>query len=635
MSSAHQSRPASKRRFPIGAEFINGQCDFRVWAPDQKQVELLIDGRAPIALDGGPDGYFSVRVSDVAAGARYAYRLDGEGPVPDLASRFQPTGVHGPSAVIDPSSFAWTDKEWPGLPRTGNVLYEMHIGTFTPQGTFAAAMEYLGFLKELSVTAIELMPVADFPGDFGWGYDGVDLFAPRRLYGEPDDLRRFVDRAHELGIGVILDVVYNHLGPDGSYLAKFADAYFNDNHECEWGRAINFDGSSAEGSRAFFIANAGYWIEEFHFDGLRLDATQQIFDASAHHILDAIAAEARARAAAQGRTVLLVAENEPQDARLVRTRDKGGYGLDALWNDDFHHAAMVALNGRREAYYSDYAGSAQEFVASAKWGFLYQGQYYAWQKQRRGAPALDLPPASFVTFLQNHDQVANSGHGRRVHQETSPGRFRAMTALGLLMPGTPMLFQGQEWASSSPFLYFADHKADLATNVDAGRREFLSQFPSLAEPDMAQRLAPPAERVTFERCQLNHAEREQGDHALALALHRDLLALRRDPVLQSQQAARALDGAVLGEHAFVLRFFGRAADDLMLVVNLGPELVLASPAIPLLAPPAGASWEIVFASEDPRYGGSGAPHPEIEQGWRLAGESAVLLRAAGAAERVA
>ncbi len=311
----------------------------------------------------------------------------GEDPFPTSPPRFQPMGVHGPSAVIDPSSFAWTDKEWPGLRRrAGNVLYEMHIGTFTPQGTFAAATEYLGFLKELGVTAIELMPVADFPGDFGWGYDGVDLFAPRRLYGEPDDLRRFVDRAHELGIGVILDVVYNHLGPDGSYLAKFADAYFNDNHECEWGRAINFDGSSAEGSRAFFIANAGYWIEEFHFDGLRLDATQQIFDASAHHILDAIAAEARARAAAQGRAVLLVAENEPQDARLVRTREKGGYGLDALWNDDFHHAALVALNGRREAYYSDYAGSAQEFVASAKWGFLYQGNIMPGRSSGGGRP---------------------------------------------------------------------------------------------------------------------------------------------------------------------------------------------------------------------------------------------------------
>ncbi|MBY0430339.1 MAG: malto-oligosyltrehalose trehalohydrolase, partial [Rhodospirillales bacterium] len=356
-------------------------------------------------------------------------------------------------------------------------------------------------LAGLGITVLELMPAADFPGHFGWGYDGVNLFAPTRLYGRPDDFRAFVDHAHGVGLAVILDVVYNHFGPDGNYLKCFAENYVTDRYKTEWGEAVNFDGPDAGPVRTFFLTNARYWIEEFHLDGLRLDATQCFYDASDEHILSALSQTVR-QAAGKRRT-LLVAENEPQHPRLVRSVKSGGYGLDMLWNDDLHHSAMVALTGRNEAYYKDHAGKPQEFISAAKYGYLYQGQYYSWQSKRRGLPALDLEPWHFVNYLQNHDQVANSAHGWRAHRLTSPGRWRAMTALLLLLPGTPMLFQGQEFSASAPFLYFADHKPDLGRLVASGRAEFLSQFPSVTDPAVQEHLADPRARATFEASRLD------------------------------------------------------------------------------------------------------------------------------------
>jgi maltooligosyltrehalose trehalohydrolase len=478
---------------------------------------------------------------------------------------------------------------------------------------------------------IEMMPVAEFPGRFGWGYDGVDLFAPYHLYGGPDDLRRFVDRAHAAGIGVILDVVYNHLGPDGNYLKQFSESYFTDKYKNDWGQAINFDGEGAGPVREFFLANAGYWIDEFHFDGLRLDATQDVKDASEDHILAAVVR--RAREAAGRRPIYMVAENEPQQTRLVRPPAEGGYGIDALWNDDFHHSAHVALTGRNEAYYKDYKGCPQEMISLAKHGYLYQGQRYSWQEQRRGTSGLGLPHAAFVTFLQNHDQVANSARGERCHKLASPGRFRAMTALTLLGPGTPMLLQGQEFCASTPFLYFADHNPELARAVRAGRLEFLAQFPSLALAGTQAGVADPESPESFERCKLDLGERQR--HAPCYALHRDLLRLRReDPVLGGGRRAGGgtggLDGAVLGPEAFVLRFFGEdGEEDRLLLVNLGVDLDLEPVPEPLLAPRPGMRWEVVWSSEEPRYGGTGAPPPEDEEGcWRLTGQAAVVMRLA-------
>jgi len=570
------------------------------------------------ALDPQADGYFAGDVDGLVTGERYWLRLDGTLLRPDPVSRFQPDGPHGPSMVVDPSTFGWTDSNWHGISGSGHVLYEMHVGTFTPAGTWRAAITALEHLAGLGITIVEMMPVADFAGQFGWGYDGVDLYAPTRLYGTPDDLRAFVDRAHALGIGVILDVVYNHLGPDGNYLADFSPDYFTDRYKNDWGKALNFEGPLP--AREFFVENAAYWIEEFHFDGLRLDATQDIHDASSEHVVASLVQ--RAREAAGDRSIYVVAENEPQDTTLVRSRDEGGYGGDALWNDDFHHAAIVALTGRREAYYLDYTGSPQEFVSCAKYGYLYQGQWYSWQEQRRGAPALDLPPRAFVSYLENHDQIANTAFGRRLNQQASAGKLRALTALTLLGPATPMLFQGQEWGSTRPFLYFADHTPELRSAVAAGRREFLSQFPSVSDPDVLAALPDPGDAATFERCKLDPAEAVQRPEWYDL--HRDLIRLRRaDPVLLGSGVQRP-DGAVIAAHTFILRYRGDAGDRL-LVVNLGCDLDLTPVPEPLLAPPAGARWATLWSSEAPAYGGNGTPPMRPHSHLHVPGESAVLL----------
>jgi maltooligosyltrehalose trehalohydrolase len=434
-------------------------------------------------------------------------------------------------------------------------------------------------------------------------------------------LRRFVDRAHAEGLAVILDVVYNHVGPAGNYLKAFAPEYFSPRYGNEWGEALNFDGEGAGPVREFFVANAGYWIDEFHFDGLRLDATQQIFDASPEHVIAAITR--RVRAAGGGRATLVVAENEPQDVRGLRPIAEGGFGLDAQWNDDFHHAARVAATGSRAAYYSDFRGSPQELVSAVKSGFLYQGQRSAWQGKPRGTPTSGLAPMRFVTFLQNHDQVANSAHGERLHRLTSPGRHRALTALLLLAPGTPMLFQGQEFSASAPFLYFADHPGELGGLVRAGRTEFLAQFPAIATPETRAGLADPAHPDTFERCKLDHGERER--HAQAVALHHDLLALRRGDPAFAAQGREGIAGAVLGTAAFALRFSGGAHGDRLVVINLGADLDLAIVSEPLLAPPRGERWSLAWSSEHPRYGGGGTPDVETPASFRVVAESAIVL----------
>jgi maltooligosyltrehalose trehalohydrolase len=615
---------AFRRRLPIGAEPLgNGRTHMRVWAPSASRVEAVLVSGAATSLNREEHGYFSGVIA-ANAGARYQFRIDGGDRLyPDPASRFQPDGPHGVSEIVDPGSFRWTDDEWRGVSLDGQVLYELHVGTFTREGTWAAAANELPELARIGITAIELMPVAEFDGRFGWGYDGVDPFAPTHLYGRPDDLRRFVDAAHRVGVAVILDVVYNHLGPVGNYLRAFSPSYFTNKYDNEWGDAINFDGPDAAPVREFFIANGGYWIDEFHLDGLRLDATQQLFDESDEHILAALGR--RAREAGGRRSVVLVAENEVQDTTLVRPISEGGYGLDALWNDDFHHSAMVALTGRSEAYYTDTRGDPQEFVSSAKYGYLFQGQFYRWQAQPRGTPAWGLSPSNFVTFLQNHDQVANSARGLRGHRLTSPGRWRAMTALLLLGPGVPMLFQGQEFAASAPFLYFADFEGELAAAVRKGRREFLSQFRSLIDFARRGALADPGDPATFERCRLDLRERDA--HGAEYALHIDLLRLRREDPAFSRHGSCGVDGAVLSATAFVLRFFTPDhSEDRLLVVNLGADLRRASWAEPLMAPPSGTDWAVQWCSEDPIYRGNGIPEILPSNGqWLIPAESAVVF----------
>ena len=625
--------PPSVRRYPIGVEFLHRssgppQVHARVWAPECRLVELVTqDDLGPAidsVLDSEGNGYFSGVIENVQPGTKYRFRLDGRDAFPDPASRFQPEGPHGPSVMIDPSTFAWRDAGWPGVRLADQVLYELHVGTFTREGTFVAAIERLGELADVGVTTIEVMPVADFPGRFGWGYDGVNLYAPSRLYGTPDDFRAFVDTAHQHRLGVILDVVYNHLGPDGNYLPRFASRYLS-GKRTEWGDALNFDGEDSAPVREFYVTNARYWIEEFHLDGLRLDATQQIFDSSSPHIIaDVVGA---VRAAAGDKSTIVVGENEPQDAQLLRPRKDGGCALDGLWNDDFHHSVWVAATGRSEAYYCGYHGSPQEFISAAKYGFLFQGEWYAWQHNRRGTPSLDIAPERFIVFSQNHDQVANTAHGHRIHRETSPARCRALAALLLLLPQTPMLFQGQEFAASSPFLYFADHKPELALLVRKGRADFISQFASIEAVAADQRVPDPSAVETFERCKLDWSERAA--NAEAVALHRDLIRLRRDDGTLSRRTPRMLDGAVIAEHAFALRFFGPGGDDRLLVVNLGTRLRPETIPEPLLAPPLHRQWVMSFSSESPEYGGWGTPPVETERhGWWIPAESAVLLRPA-------
>ena len=619
------------RRYPIGAELIGtNQTYFRVWAPKAKHVDLVLEESAernatrtfhPLQAEAG--GYFS-GVANVGACALYRFRVNNaEHFHPDPASRFQPQGPHGSSCVVDPTAFAWTDEKWPGVKMKGQIIYEMHTGTFTPEGTWRVAGQQLAELKRIGVTVIEMMPIADFPGNFGWGYDGVDLFAPTHLYGTPDDLRAFVNHAHSLGLGVILDVVYNHFGPDGNYLGVYSNDYLRHGKENEWGDSINFDGTNSGPVREFFITNGHYWIDEFHFDGFRFDATQSIFDQSDEYIIGAVGRAARE--AAKPRSIILVAENERQEAKLIQPRPKGGDDLDAVWNDDFHHSAVVALTGRREAYYTDYLGLPQEFVSAAKYGYLFQGQPYTWQEAPRGTPTFGAPPEAFVAFIENHDQVSNTAAGRRLRFETSPGRYRAMTALLLLGPWTPLLFQGQEFGASTPFIFFTDvGDGPMREAIRKGRFHFLAQFPSLATAEVQKRLPVPADPEVFARCKLDFAEREKNKQLYDL--HLDLLRLRREDSRFREQLPGGVDGAVLGPASFVLRYFARENDDRLLVVNLGERKSLAPIPEPLMAPPLGFEWETLWSSEADRYGGPGATTVATQDSWTLPAEATVALR---------
>jgi maltooligosyltrehalose trehalohydrolase len=625
-----------RRALQVGAEVVPEGADptpagvhFRVWAPSARAVEVHLEGPSqsgafPLEPEG-TTGYFSGLVRHARAGVLYRYRL---APVdellPDPASRFQPDGPFGPSEVVDPTTFAWTDAGWRGIEPERHVLYEMHVGTFTPEGTWRAASDRLDHIAELGATTIELLPLADYPGRFGWGYDGVNMFAPTRLHGRPDDMRAFVDRAHALGLAVLLDVVYNHLGPRGNYLFHFAPAYRSERHASEWGDTLNFDGDDAAPVRELVIANAAYWISEFHLDGLRLDATQAIHDDSSEHIIAVL--QRRAREAGGGRRIFVTGENEPQLDIALRAADEGGWGLDAVWNDDFHHTARVAATGVVEAYFHGYTGAPQELVSAVKRGYLYQGQMYQWQKNPRGTPVLDLAPGRFIHYLQNHDQVANTGRGERLHELTSPGRLRALTALLLLTPGLPLLFQGQEFATSRPWRYFADHDGELGREVARGRADFMTQFASLRSAEGRASLPDPTDRRGVRACVLDLLEREEDGHRQIFDLHRDLLRLRRDNPVFTDQRPGARDGAVLGPEAFCIRLFGDDPQlDRLLLVNLGRLLRIRSPAEPLLAPPLDATWEIEWSSDDPRYGGRGTPPTVTRAGYWLPAHAAVLL----------
>lgn len=609
-----------KRKYPIGAEIFPEGTHFRVWAPDHKKMELVIEDKEPnlyIPMKKEAKGFFSVLTKEAGEGTLYRYLLSGSQLCADPASRFQPLGPMGPSCVINPH-FKWTDKKWKGIEPHSHVAYELHIGTFTELGTFEAARKQLPYLEELGITLIEIMPLADFPGHFGWGYDGVNLFAPCRLYGKPDELKEFINDAHARGIGVILDVVYNHLGPDGNQLVNFAQEYLSSKYSTDWGQAINFD---SRYSREFFLTNAKYWIEEYHFDGLRIDATPLIFSSTRIHILQELTQVIKE--AGGKRKTIAIGENEPQDTKLLRNHLEGGYGFDMLWNDDFHHSAQVRLTGKREAYFFDYLGSPQEFISALKYGFLYQGQYYDWQKKNRGTLLQEIDPNSMMIFLENHDQLANSSYGMRLHQRADPGNFRALTTLFLLSPNTPLLFQGQEFNSSKPFCYFADHTPQLSSLIKKGRNAELSQFPRLGTQEVQTILPHPENPITFIQSKLDHSEKIK--NSKMLLFHKDLINLRRtDPVFNQSHVIK-IDGACVSSDAFLIRYFSKDDGDRLVIVNFGPDLYFNPAPEPLLAPGNEREFEILLSSESLRYGGEGTPPINIPY-WKILGHSAIVLK---------
>jgi maltooligosyltrehalose trehalohydrolase len=557
----------SATRPALGATCEAGGVRFRTWAPERREVEVRVEtpGReAAHALRKDDDGFFGGLVEGIGAGDLYRFRLDGLGPFPDPASRFQPRGVHGPSEVVDPAAFAWTDGRWPGIVPEGLVVYELHVGAFTAGGTFAAVAEQLPRLAELGVTAVELMPLADFPGSRNWGYDGVSLFAPARCYGRPEDLRRLVDEAHGLGLAVLLDVVYNHFGPDGAYWALYSPHYFSREHGTPWGAALNLDGPSSGPVRDFFVENATRWLHEYHLDGLRLDATHALVDGSPRHFLAEL--QHRVRGVLE-RPVMLVAEDHRNLASLVRPEASGGCGLDASWADDFHHEVRRCLAGDHEGYYRDFSGTVADVAATVRDGWYFKGQHSEHFGGPRGTDPGGLEPWRFVFFLQNHDQVGNRALGERLHHQVEAAAFRAATVLLLCAPQTPLLFMGQEWAAPEPFLYFTDHEPGLGRLVTEGRRREFHGFSAFSDPARRELIPDPQAVATFERSRLDWTRRGDEPHASTLRLHRALLRLRREEPLMRDAAERRVDVEALGEEDLAIEY-GAAGRGLLVVVRL-------------------------------------------------------------------
>ncbi|MFO7985401.1 MAG: malto-oligosyltrehalose trehalohydrolase [Desulfatiglandaceae bacterium] len=494
--------------------------EIRVWAPNARRVEL--DGNDQVVkMTQGDAGWWSERVPFMDHGIDYGFRIDGEGPFPDPRSPWQPEGVHGPSRWVDHARFLWTDSGWQQPPLGSAVIYELHIGTFTSEGTFDAAIDYLDHLTALGITHVELMPVAEFSGERGWGYDGVDLYAPHHAYGGPEGLKRLVNACHQQGLAVVLDVVYNHLGPEGNHLHRFGP-YFTQRYATPWGEAVNLDGAGSDEVRRFFIDNALMWLRDYHVDGLRIDAVHAIVDTSAVHFLEQLADEVESLEADIGRHLMLIAESDLNDPRVVRPREVGGYGMDAQWNEDFHHALHATLTGEQDGYYQDF-GALADLTKVLTRGFVYDGRYSAYRRRRHGRPATGLSGHRFVGCLQNHDQVGNRALGERTSHLLSVEQLQIGAALVLTSPFVPMLFQGEEWAASSPFLYFTDHQdPELGEAVKRGRQEEFAAFGW--EHD---KLPDPQAKTTFLKSKLNWNEIHKEPHNTVLDWHQSLIQLRR------------------------------------------------------------------------------------------------------------
>jgi maltooligosyltrehalose trehalohydrolase len=556
-------------RLPMGAELVAGGVRFRLWAPQAESVTLRLEGTRPceLAMQREAGGWFALTTPEARAGSRYRYQV-GDLAMPDPASRHQPEDVHGPSEVIDPESYDWRDTGWRGRPWEEIVVYELHTGTFSETGDFAGVMRHLDHLVSLGVTAVELLPVADFPGARNWGYDGVLLYAPDSRYGRPEDLKRLVEACHARGLCIFLDVVYNHFGPDGNYLWVYAKSFFTERHRTPWGAAINFDGPESRPVRDFYVDNALYWLDEFQFDGLRFDAVHAIADDTKPDIIAEIAERVR-RQFGDKRHIHLILENDKNQARYLERAPDGAPRLHtAQWNDDIHHALRVVTTGQTGGYYADYADApARRLGRALAEGFAYQGEPSTFRDgERRGEPSAQLPPTAFVSFIQNHDQVGNDAFGTRIVKRAGADAVRAAAATYLLAPEVPMLFQGEEWGADQPFAFFCDFPPELAEAVRKGRREEFAKFPEFADPEVRERIPDPTAPETYERSKLDWSVLERPPHAAWLRFYRGLLSLR------AREIVPRLGG--MAGHAGRYRALGEQALEVTWTLGDGSRLVL-------------------------------------------------------------
>lgn len=588
----------------MGATPIPRGVRFKVWAPKPKRVEVeLLETGERVALERGDGDVWSALVAQARPGTRYWYRLDGRLARPDPYSRSQPDGPHGPSAVVDPDAYRWRDENWRGQGIRGLVIYQVHVGTATPEGTFDSLIGQLPRIKALGANAIEPLPVAEFPGRRNWGYDGVDLFAPAHVYGGPEAMKRFVDAAHQHGLGVILDVVYNHFGPDGNYLRDFAADYFTERYHTPWGEAINYDGPRARWVRKLVIDNACYWLHEYHVDGLRLDATHVIYDRSEQHVLAELTQTVRATLP-PARQIALTAETHENDVRYLKPVEAGGFGFDAVWADDFHHSLRRYLAGDHEGYYADFAGTLDEVARCIEQGWLYEGQPTPRSafERKRGTPARDRPAWQFIFTLQNHDQVGNRAFGERLNHQIDADTFRAASTLLLFLPYTPLLFMGQEFGATSPFQFFTDHTAELGKLVTQGRRKEFQAFSAFADPATRDRIPDPQAESTFLASKLRLEEANLPPGTEIQALSRRLLDLRRsDPVLSVQDRS-AMEAKARSHDVLAVRRWRTIAAPQERKDSLAERLLLVNfGATEWRDETFGGQWQVLFDSGQPTH----------------------------------
>jgi maltooligosyltrehalose trehalohydrolase len=589
---------STPRAFDLGPTIRKEGVQFKVWAPKASSVSLRIIGKtADIAMEPEETGYFSVFVKDLLPGARYFYLLDGEKQRPDPASRFQPEGVHGPSEVIDPAAFSWEDRDWRGMPLEEMILYEIHTGTFTAEGTFEAIISRLDYLNdELGITAIELMPLAQFPGERNWGYDGAYLFAPQNSYGGPQGLKQLVNACHKRGVAVVLDVVYNHLGPEGNYLGDYG-FYFTDRYRTPWGPAVNYDGAESDEVRKFIVGNALYWVTEYHIDGLRLDAIHGIFDFSAKHILADIREAVHQQAKRLNRQTLVIAESDLNDVRVIDPPSRGGYGLDAQWNDDFHHCLHTLLTEERNGYYQDF-GDLDQLVRAFKEGYVYSGQYSIYRKRRHGSSSKHLPPKKFIVFSQNHDQVGNRLNGDRLTTLVSREALKLAAGLVLLSPNIPLLFMGEEYGEEAPFQYFVSHSDQaLIEAVRKGRSKEFAHF------QWTGKIPDPQDEATFMRSKIHLTLRHDGEHGCLFNLYRRLITLRKEclPLHPSEKRVSQIRGFKKEKAILIKREV--KGEHMLIIFNLNDKDIALKIALEK------GEWQQILDSSSTEWGGTGGPSP--------------------------